>query len=55
MDLNKVEVEARALAIIETFTVEGDCELHPLPKKMLMNGLFALMSETDMIMDKILL
>jgi hypothetical protein len=48
-------MEARALATIETFTIEGDCELHPPSKKMLMNGLFASMSKTYMIMDKILL
>jgi hypothetical protein len=53
--LNKVEVEARALATIETFTIEGDCKLPPPPKEMLMNGLFALLSKTNMIMDKTLL
>jgi hypothetical protein len=26
MDLSKVEVEAKALAIVETFTIKGDCE-----------------------------
>jgi len=54
-DLSKVKVEARALTTIETFTIEGDCELSPLLKKVLMNGLFALLSETNTIMDKILL
>jgi hypothetical protein len=47
-------MEARALAIINTFTIKGDYELPPL-KKVLMNGLFALLSEMDTIMDKILL
>jgi hypothetical protein len=32
-DLSKVKVEARALTTIETFTIEGDCELSPLLKK----------------------
>jgi hypothetical protein len=54
IDLNKVEVEAKALATIETFTIEGDCELPP-PKKMLLNGLFALLLEMDTTMDNILL
>jgi hypothetical protein len=54
-DLNKIKVEARALASIETFTIEGDCDLLLPPKKMLMNGLFALLSEMDTIMDRILL
>jgi hypothetical protein len=47
-------MEARALAIIETFTIKSDYELPPL-KKMLMNGLFALLSEMDIVTDKILL
>jgi hypothetical protein len=33
MDLNKVEVEARPLIIAKTFTIKGDCELFPPPKK----------------------
>jgi hypothetical protein len=50
MDLKKVEVEAKALATIETFTIEGDFELFPPPKKMLMNGFFALLSKTNTIL-----
>jgi len=48
-------VEAKAFAIAETLTIEGDCELPPLPKEVLVNGLFALLSKIDMVMDKILL
>jgi hypothetical protein len=33
MDLNKVELEAKALIIAKTFTIEGDCESFPPPKK----------------------
>jgi hypothetical protein len=33
MDLNKVELEARALVIAKPFTIEGDCELFLPPKK----------------------
>jgi hypothetical protein len=40
MDLRRTKVEARALAIAKTFIIKGDCELPPLPKEMLMNGLF---------------
>jgi hypothetical protein len=40
MDLRRAKVEAKALAIAKTFTIEGDCELPPLPKEVLMNGLF---------------
>jgi len=36
MDLSKVEMEARALTIIETFTIKGDCEL-PLPPNFFFN------------------
>jgi hypothetical protein len=43
MDLSKVDVEAKTLATIETFTIEGDCELFSLPKKLSMNGLFVLL------------
>jgi hypothetical protein len=53
--LNKVEVETKALAIVETFTIEGVCELPPLPKEMLINGLFTLLSRIDTVLDKTLL
>ncbi len=43
MDLSKADVEAKALATIETFTIEGDCELFFLPKEVSMNGLFVLL------------
>jgi hypothetical protein len=55
MDLSKVEVEAKALTTIKTFTIEGDCDLLLPPKNVLMNGLFALLSNTDMIMCRIFL
>jgi hypothetical protein len=48
-------MEATTLTIIETFTIEGDCELPLPPKEVLMNGLFALLLEIEMIMDKTLL
>jgi hypothetical protein len=43
MDLSKADVEAKTLTIIETFTIEGDCDLFFLPKEVSMNGLLALL------------
>ncbi len=43
------------MAITQTFTIEGVCELPPLPKEMLINGLFALLSRIDTILDKTLM
>jgi hypothetical protein len=48
-------MEAKALAIAKTFTIEGDYELFPPLKEVSMNGLFVLLSKTDMIMDRTLL
>jgi hypothetical protein len=36
--LNRAEVEARALTIAKPFTIEGDCELPPPLKEMLMTS-----------------
>jgi hypothetical protein len=38
-------MEPKALATVETFTVEGGYELPPPPKEVLMNGLFVLLSK----------
>jgi hypothetical protein len=48
-------MEATTLTIIETFTIEGDCELPLPPIEVLMNGLFALLLEIETIMGKTLL
>ncbi len=50
-NLSRAEVEAKALATAETFTIEGGCELPSPPKEMLMNGLFVLLLETDTVID----
>ncbi len=43
------------MATIETFTIEGGCELPPPPKEVLMNGLFVLLLKTVMVMDMTIL
>jgi len=55
MDLSKVEMEAKALTIVKTFTIKGDCELFSLPKEVSMSRLFALLSQTNTVMDMTLL
>jgi len=51
MDLSKIEVEAKTLTIVKTFTIKGDYELFSLPKGVSMSGLFASLSQMNTVMD----
>jgi hypothetical protein len=54
-NFSRAKVEAKALATIEIFIIEGGCELPPPLKEVLMNGLFVLLSKTNIVMDMTLL
>ncbi len=42
----------KARPIVETFTVESTCELSPPPLEVKINGLYVLLSKTDIFMDR---
>jgi len=48
----KADVKAKAKVIVKNFTVESSCEL-PLPSaKVKINGLYVLLSETNIMINK---
>ncbi len=52
MHFTRANVEAKAKAITKSFVVESYCELLPPSTKMKINGLYVLVLETYIVMDK---
>jgi hypothetical protein len=52
MHFTKADVEAKAKTIVKSFTIESSCELPPPLAKAKINGLYVLLLETDIMMDK---
>ncbi len=50
--ISKLEIEAKAQSIAETFTVESICELPPRPLEIKINGLYELLLKTNIVMDR---
>lgn len=50
--LSREDIEKKAKAMAKTFTVESSCELAPLPLEVMMNGLYVLLSETNVVMSR---
>jgi hypothetical protein len=47
----RADVKARAKAITKKFTIESSCELPPPLIEVKFNGLYVLLSKTDIVMD----
>jgi hypothetical protein len=52
MHFTRVNVEAKAKAITKSFIVESYCELLPPSTEVEINGLYVLLLETYIVMDK---
>jgi len=50
--INRSQIKAKARSIVETFTMESTCELRPPPLEDKINGLYILLSEIDIVMDR---
>lgn len=50
--LRREDIEKKVKAMAKTFTVESSCELAPLPLEVMMNGLYVLLSETNVVMSR---
>jgi hypothetical protein len=50
--LSKSGIEAKVRSIVETFTMESSCGLPLLPLEVKINGLYVLLSETNIVMDR---
>jgi hypothetical protein len=48
----RVNVEIKAKAIIESFTIKSFYELPPPPAEVKINGLYVLLLQIDIVMDK---
>jgi hypothetical protein len=56
MHFTRINLEAKAKTIVKSFRVGSSCELLPPLEKVKINGLYVLLSETNIMMDmKILL
>jgi hypothetical protein len=52
---SRSQIEAKVSSITETFTMESICKLPLPPLEINISGLYVLLSETDIVMDKKLL
>jgi hypothetical protein len=50
--LSRSNIEVKVRSIVETFTMESSCGLPPFPLEVKINGLYVLMSETNIVMDR---
>jgi len=50
--LSRLKIKVKARSIVETFIVESTCELSPPPLEVKINGLYVLLSKTDIVMDR---
>jgi hypothetical protein len=50
--LNKSQIEGKARSIAKTLTMESTCELPPPPLEIKIIGLYILLLETKIVMDK---
>jgi hypothetical protein len=50
--VSRLEIEAKARSIAETFIVENTYELLSPPLEVKINGLYVLLSKTNVVMDR---
>ncbi len=50
--LSRSNIEMKVRSIVETFTMESSCGLPPLPLEVKINGLYVLLLETNIVMDR---
>jgi len=52
MHFTRINVEAKSKAIAKSFIIESSCELPPPLTKVKINGLYVLLLETNIVMDR---
>jgi len=52
MHFTRINAEAKSKAIAKSFIIESSCEQPPPPTKVKINGLYVLLSKTNIVMDR---